>query len=97
MPYAAQLARRAAKERYLAGGKGPEDKNVPNLTPTKLKKQSDGELKDFLTTGMTPDGDVVGETMGEVITNTTSKLTPADLAAMIAYLRTLPALPDEPR
>jgi mono/diheme cytochrome c family protein len=46
---------------------------------------------------MTPDGDVVGETMGEVITNTTSKLTPADLAAIIAYLRTLPALPDEPR
>ncbi len=85
------------KERYLAGGKGPDDKTVPNLTPTKLKKQSDGELKDFLTTGMTPDGDVVGETMGEVITNTTSKLTPADLAAIIAYLRTLPALPDEPR
>jgi hypothetical protein len=35
--------------------------------------------------------------MGEVVTNTTSKLTPADLAAMIAYLRTLPALPEEPK
>jgi hypothetical protein len=32
--------------------------------------------------------------MAEVITNTTSKLTPQDLAAMIAYLRALPALPD---
>jgi hypothetical protein len=34
--------------------------------------------------------------MGEVIANTTSKLTPEDLAALIAYLRTLPPLPDEP-
>jgi hypothetical protein len=33
--------------------------------------------------------------MGEVIRNTTSQLTPQDLAAMIAYLRSLPPLPDE--
>ena len=65
------------KDRFLAGGKGPEGKNIPNLTPTRLKKLSDGELKDFLTTGMTPDGDVIAEAMGEVVTNTTSKLTPA--------------------
>ena len=44
-------------------------------------------------TGLTPDGDVLAEAMGEVVTNTTSKLTPADLAALIAYLRTLPPLP----
>ena len=85
------------KDRFLAGGKGPEDKNIPNLTPTRLKKLSDGELKDFLTTGMTPDGDVLAEAMGEVVTNTTSKLTPQDLAALIAYLRTLPPLPEEPK
>jgi len=35
--------------------------------------------------------------MGEVITNTTSKLTAPDLAAMIAYLRALAPLPDEPK
>jgi mono/diheme cytochrome c family protein len=85
------------QDRFLAGGKGPEGKNVPNLTPTRLKKLSDGELKEFLLTAMTPDGDVAAEAMGEVVTNTTSKLTPADLAAMIAYLRTLPALPEEPK
>jgi mono/diheme cytochrome c family protein len=85
------------RDRFLAGGKGPEGKNVPNLTPTRLKKLSDGELKDFLTTGMTPDGDVAAEAMGEVVTNTTSKLTPEDLAALIAYLRTLPPLPEEPK
>ena len=78
--------------RYLAGGKGPEGKTVPNLTPTRLKKQTDGELKDFLTLGLTADGDVPAEAMGEVIRNTTSKLLPEDLAALIVYLRTLPPI-----
>lgn len=75
--------------RFLAGGK-----DVPNLTPTGLKKWSDGELKEFLLTGNTPDGDAAAETMDEVIRNTTSQLTPQDLAALIAYLRSLPPLPD---
>lgn len=75
--------------RYLAGGKGPEGKTIPNLTPAHLKKRSDGELKDFLTLGVTADGDVPAEAMGEVIRNTTSKLLPEDLKALIAYLRTL--------
>jgi mono/diheme cytochrome c family protein len=81
--------------RFLAGGKGPDGKGVANLTPTGLKKLSDRELVDFLTTGITPDGDVPAEAMGEVIRNTTSQLTPSDLNAVIAYLRTLPPLPRE--
>jgi mono/diheme cytochrome c family protein len=84
-------------DRHLAGaakGEGPEGKGVPNLTPTNLKKWGDKDLQDFLQTGIGPDGDVVGDTMGEVITNTTSKLTAPDLAAMIAYLRSLPAIAD---
>jgi hypothetical protein len=32
--------------------------------------------------------------MYEVIRNSTSQLTPQDVAAMIAYLRALPPLPD---
>jgi mono/diheme cytochrome c family protein len=83
--------------RFLAGGKGPEAKNVPNITPKRLKKWSDGELKEFLLTGATPDGDAASEAMDEVIRNTTSQLTPADLAALMAYLRSVPPLPDEPR
>jgi mono/diheme cytochrome c family protein len=82
------------KGRFLAGGKGPEGQDVPNLTPTGLKKWSDKELQDFLITGITPDGELPAEIMGAVITNTTSKLTPQDLAAVIAYLRSLPPLPD---
>jgi len=84
-------------DRFLAGGKGPDGKGVPNLTPTKLKKWSDDELKYFLTTGLTSDGDVTAKAMGDVVTNTTGRITAEDLAAIIAYLRTLPALPDEPR
>jgi len=81
--------------RFLAGGKGPDGKDVPNLTPTGLKKWSDSDLKDFLASGITPDGDVPAEAMGEVIKNTTGQLTPDDLAAVLAYLRTLPPLPNE--
>lgn len=81
--------------RYLAGGRLPEGGAAPNLTPTRLKKWDTKDLKDFLQTGTTPDGDVVAETMGEVITNTTGKLTSPDLDALIAYLRSLPPLPDE--
>ena len=80
--------------RYLAGGLGPEGKKVPNLTPTRLQKWSDAELKDFLTTGILPDGDVANKTMGEVIKNSTSRLTPADLSAVLSYLRSLPPLAD---
>ncbi len=84
------------RDRILAGGKGPEGKDVPNLTPTHLKKKwGDKELADFLSAGITPDGDVPAEAMGEVIRNTTGLLTPDDLAAMIAYLRLLPAIEDE--
>ena len=81
--------------RFLGGGKGPDDKDVANLTPTGLKKQSDRELADFLSTGLTAEGDVPAEAMGEVIRNTTSQLAPADLNALIAYLRTLPPVPSE--
>jgi len=85
------------RDRFLAGGKGPDGKRVPNLTPTQLKDWNDAELKEFLLTGATPDGDAANVTMDEVIRNTTSRLTPEDLAALIAYLRSLAPLPEEPR
>ncbi len=81
-------------DRLLAGAKMPEGR-TPNLTPTRLKKWNDADLKKFLLTGVTPEGDVAADTMSEVVQNTTSKLTPQDLdAAMIAYLRSLPAFPE---
>lgn len=86
----------SSRDRFLAGTrKGPDGKSAPNLTPTRLKKWSDADLRTLLQTGFTPDGDVIAETMGEVVRNTTGKLTPGDLGAMIAYLRSLPPLPEE--
>jgi mono/diheme cytochrome c family protein len=85
------------KDRYLAGAKLGEGTSAPNLTPTRLKKYGDGELKDILQSGLFPDGDVMGDTMSEVVRNTTSQLTAQDLDALIAYLRSLPPLPDEPK
>jgi mono/diheme cytochrome c family protein len=88
----------AQRSRFLAGTKtGPDGKAVPNLTPARLKKWDDRDLKEFLVSGLTPDGDVAAETMGEVVRNTISQLTPVDLAALIAYLRTLPAIAEELR
>ena len=46
---------------------------------------------------MTAEGEVLSEAMAEVVENTTSQLTPQDLDALIAYLRSLPPLPEEPR
>ena len=84
------------RDRLLAGtDKGPEGKSVSNITPARLKKWSDSEIRDFLQTGMTSDGDVTSETMGEVVTNTTSQLTAEDMAALIAYLRSIPPVESE--
>ena len=84
------------KSRHLAGGTLP-DGRVPNLTPTRLKRWSDAQLREFLRSGATPEGDAPSDTMYEVIRSTTSQLTAQDLDAMVAYLRSLPALPDEPK
>lgn len=81
--------------RALAGGKGVDGKDVPNLTPANLKKWSDSELKEVLTTGMTPDMDMVSASMAEVVENTTSQISTVDLDAVIAYLRSLTAVADE--
>jgi len=83
--------------RAFAGAKLAEGGGAPNLTPARLKKWDDAELKEFLAFGLTPDGDVVGDTMGEVIRETTGKLTAQDLSALVAYLRSLPPIAEDKR
>ena len=46
-----------------------------------------------LESGMLPDGDFIGGAMGEVITNSTSKLTAQDREAIAVYLKSLTPLP----
>lgn len=84
------------RDRHLAGAEVGEA-TATNLTPTVLKKVSDDYLREVLQTAMTPDGDVISESMAEVVRNTTSQLTREDLDAVIAYLRSLPPLPSEPK
>ena len=85
------------KSRYLGGAKLGDGVAAPNITPTRLKKYGANELKDILQSGLFPDGDVMGDTMSEVVKNTTSQLTGPDLDALIAYLLSIPPLPDEPK
>jgi mono/diheme cytochrome c family protein len=83
--------------RHMGGAKLADGASASNITPTRLKKLGDAELAEFLKFGQWPDGDVVGETMGEVIRNSTSQLSQQDMQALIGYLRALPPLPDEPK
>ena len=78
----------------LAGTKdGPTGGIIPNITPDKetgIGRWPDADLREILKSGMLPDADFVGSEMGEVVDGSTSKLTGADLAAVIVYLRSLP-------
>jgi mono/diheme cytochrome c family protein len=84
--------------RFLAGNpKGPEDSEVPNITPDKTTglQWSEEEIADYLGTGNKPDGDVAGGLMGEVIDGTLSgykDLTKADRLAIAQYLKTIPPI-----
>jgi mono/diheme cytochrome c family protein len=78
---------------WLAGAAsldGPA--KVPNITPGKagIGSWSATEIADYLETGFTPDYDSVGGSMVEVQANM-AKLTPADRAAIAAYLKAIPA------
>lgn len=85
------------EERHLAGNPaGPEGKKVPNITPDPregIGDWSESDITFYLKTGFRPDGDVAGGAMGEVIEESTSRLTDADRAAIATYLRSLPPLP----
>jgi len=80
----------------LAGpSQGPEGGIIPNITPDKkngIGRWSDDDLKELLQSGMLPDSDFVGSEMGEVGDQATSKMSDADINAMIVYLRSLPPI-----
>lgn len=80
----------------LAGNPlGPDGGKVPNLTPGPggLADWSESDIAFALKTGITPDGDFLSDSMGEVIDNGTSHLSDEDLAAIAKYLKSLPARP----
>jgi mono/diheme cytochrome c family protein len=76
---------------WLAGAPDPAgDGQNPNITPAGLL-WSEGEIAAMLQSGFTPDFDVVGGEMAEVVANT-SLLSDEDRAAIAAYLKVVPPL-----
>jgi mono/diheme cytochrome c family protein len=81
------------RARWLAGAASLDGPGkVPNITPgpSGIGNWSAAEIADYLETGFTPDYDSVGGSMVEVQANM-AKLTPADRAAIAAYLKAIPA------
>ena len=71
---------------------GPEGGLIPNITPDKetgIGRWSDGDLEELFKSGMLPDGDFVGDVMGDVVDDTTGRLNDADIKAIILYLRSV--------
>jgi mono/diheme cytochrome c family protein len=70
----------------IPGGKG----KTPNITPAKLD-WSQADIVSYLTTGFTPDFDVVGGHMAHVVENM-ARLPESDVAAVAEYLALVPAV-----
>lgn len=76
---------------WLGGAATPDGKGrVPNITPAGLTWSED-EIFDYLTTGFTPDFDVVGGHMAHVVDNMTH-LPPEDVRAIATYLKAVPGV-----
>ncbi len=88
------------KSMWMAGSKdGAEGEGAPNITPdpaTGIGEWAEDDLAFALKIGMAPTGDTLGSLMADVVENGTSKMTDADLAAMAAYLKSLPAIVHKP-
>lgn len=79
------------RTRWLAGAPDPGGKGrIPNLTPAELD-WSEADLIGYFRTGFTPDFDSAGGLMAEVVQNL-AELPEADLAALAAYLKAVPAV-----
>jgi mono/diheme cytochrome c family protein len=88
------------RAQWLTGARMPGgDLVAPNLTPDKsgLADWSSTDIVDALTDGTLPQGGTLGEEMGEVVRNSTSRLRPEDRAAIAAYLKALPPMPTQVR
>lgn len=84
---------------YAGNPHGPDGNEAPDLTSDSKDGLGDWKLDDItevLATGITPDGDSVGEGMAEVVEGT-AKLTEADRLAIAVYIKSLPALPQTPK
>lgn len=81
---------------WLAGAENPSgDGRIPGIDPGSLD-WSESDIAELLKSGFTPDFDVVGGSMAEVVRNGTSRLSDEDRAAIAAYLKAVPAVASAP-
>ena len=75
-------------ENYLAGGEGPDQQVVPAITAIALRTRdySVEDIAFLLKDGITPDGDVLGGSMAEIIKHNTRWLTQDDRKAIAEFL-----------
>lgn len=93
---ARNLAGALDKAKWLSGAPNPEGKGViPNITGGEggIADWSADDIVNALETGFKPDYDSFGGSMVEVQENMAA-LAPEDRAAIAAYLKAVPALPD---
>ena len=77
---------------YGGTNSNPEGIAIPNISShreTGIGKWSVGDFDMLLKMGMLPDADFVGGVMAESVSHSTSKLSDADRAAVIEYLRSI--------
>ena len=81
----------AERSRWLAGGPNPSGQGtIPNITPGGLS-WSEGDIAEYLKSGFTPEFDVAGGEMADVVKNT-AHLSDEDRAAIASYLKIVPAI-----
>lgn len=89
------------RERWMAGtAKGLDGDATPNITPhpsVGIGQWSASDIAFMLKTGIMPEGDSLGAAMADVVEYGTSKLRDDDLAAMVAYLKSLPPIANWPK
>ncbi|MDF1854166.1 cytochrome c [Pseudooceanicola sp.] len=79
------------RDKWLGGAPNPSGKGrIPNITRGGLD-WSEGDIAEYLKSGFTPEYDVAGGEMAEVVQNT-AHLSDADRAAIAAYLKAVPAV-----
>lgn len=75
-------------DRLFEGGTGPDGEFIPAITPDVLQAEGWGsdDIVLALRTGIKPDGDALGVSMGEVVTGATRFWSSDDLTALATYL-----------
>lgn len=76
--------------RELQGNDDPPEP-APDVTASALVGWSSSDLVELLTSGMSPDGNVVGGVMYDLVRDGTARLPPSDREALAAYVLSRPA------